>query len=226
MKKFLLIILVISLSLSCLLVAAEQMIFNIGEYAYAYDEYNIGDATGKDWLEIRSITKDILKYLKIKAGDEILQPNFNEREVLHMRDVQVLFKYGFILKYLSLGISLAVIILFVMQGERELVGRYIYKGLFINWIFLGILLAMIYFDFNKYFTYFHEIFFSNDLWLLDPRTDLLIQMLPEEFFLNMARKIGLLFGAYVATIQGIGYTATKKGRGNHEKRNKIFKRKS
>ena len=48
-------------------------------------------------------------------------------------------------------------------------------------------------DFTKYFTIFHEIFFDNDLWLLDPSTDLLIRMLPEGFFMDMVIRIGIIF---------------------------------
>ena len=48
-------------------------------------------------------------------------------------------------------------------------------------------------DFHRYFMIFHEIFFKNDLWLLDPDTDLLIRMLPEGFFLDMAKRIGFIF---------------------------------
>ena len=48
-------------------------------------------------------------------------------------------------------------------------------------------------DFNKYFLLFHEMFFSNDLWLLNPETDLLIRMLPEGFFLDMVVRIGIIF---------------------------------
>ena len=46
--------------------------------------------TGKSLDELMEITDDLLIYLKGKAGDEILEANFNRREVLHMRDVQVL----------------------------------------------------------------------------------------------------------------------------------------
>lgn len=226
LKKILLILLVISLSLSCLLIAAEQHIFDIKHYRRAYFAHDILQVTGKEYFELESITNDIFTYLRGKAGDEILEPNFNQREILHMRDVQVLFKYGFILKYIAIILSIGLIIYFVLIGEKNLVGKWIYKGLFINLIFIFILGIMIYFDFTKYFTYFHYIFFTNDLWLLDPQTDLLIQMLPEEFFSSMATSIGLSFLGFVATIQGIGYAATKKGRGKNEKGFKLFKRES
>lgn len=224
MKKLLLIILVISLSLSCLLIALEQHAFDMRKYVDIYDKYNICDITGKSYQELVEITDGLFTYLKGKAGNEILEPHFNEREILHMRDVQVLFKYGFILKYITIILSLLIIIFLVIRGEKTSICRWIYKGLFVNWIIILLLAIGAYFDFNKYFTYFHYIFFTNDLWLLNPDTDLLIQMLPEELFSSMAISIGVSFLTYVATIQGIGYAVVKKGRENSEKRYKVFKR--
>ena len=224
MKKLLLIILVISLSLFCLLIALEQHAFDISKYTNIYDKYNVYDITGKSYHELEDITDGLFTYLKGKAGDEILEPDFNEREILHMRDVQVLFKYGFILKYITIILSLFIIIYFVIKGEKTALCRWIYKGLFVNWIIFALLGIGAYLDFNKYFTYFHYIFFTNDLWLLNPDTDLLIQMLPEDLFSSMAISIGVSFLTYVATIQGIGYAVVKKGRENSEKRYKVFKR--
>ena len=43
---------------------------------------------------------------------------------------------------------------------------------------LGALISM---DFTKYFTYFHLIFFDNMDWYLNPKTDLLINIVPEVF---------------------------------------------
>jgi len=211
-------ILVIFLSLSCLLISLEKNSFKELTYSNAYNEYNIENITGKTHSELMGITNDLLVYLRGNAGDEILELNFNEREILHMRDVQVLFKYGFILKYISIIVSILIIGFFLIKREKDILGIYMYKGLFLNWIIAVLLIVMIYLDFNKYFTYFHEIFFTNDLWLLDPNTDLLIQMLPEEFFITMAKNIGLSFFAYVAIIQGIGYAIYIKGRRKNENR--------
>ena len=222
MKKIPLIVLIIFLSLFCLLISLEKNSFKELTYSNAYNEYNIENITGKTHSELMGITNDLLVYLKGNGGDEILELNFNEREILHMRDVQVLFKYGFILKYISIIVSILIIGFFLIQGEKDILGIYMYKGLFINWIIAVLLIVMIYLDFNKYFTYFHEIFFTNDLWLLDPNTDLLIQMLPEEFFITMAKNIGLSFFIYVAILQVIGYVIYKRGRRKDEKRIKLF----
>ncbi|WIY81762.1 TIGR01906 family membrane protein [Propionimicrobium sp. PCR01-08-3] len=41
-------------------------------------------------------------------------------------------------------------------------------------------------DFDKAFVAFHEIFFSNDLWIFDPKTDPIINYLPESLFMRNA----------------------------------------
>ena len=57
-------------------------------------------------------------------------------------------------------------------------------GLFIGG--MAGLAALISTDFTKYFTIFHLIFFDNDDWLLNPKTDLLINIVPEGFFRDTA----------------------------------------
>ncbi len=223
LKRILLILLVLSLSLGSLLISVEINSFNKEHYLRNYKSYNQVEITGKSIEELMGITDDLILYLKARAGDEILEPNFNEREVLHMRDVQVLFRIGYILKYLSIILSIGIIVYFIKKGQLNILGKYIYRGLFFNWAILILLGLLIYSDFNKYFTYFHYIFFTNDLWLLNPETDLLIQMLPEEFFSSMATSIGVSFFTIVAIIQGIGYLLSKKGRANGEKAFKLFK---
>lgn len=48
-------------------------------------------------------------------------------------------------------------------------------------------------NFTKYFNTFHLIFFDNDDWILNPKTDLLINIVPEGFFRDTAFAIAGLF---------------------------------
>lgn len=48
-------------------------------------------------------------------------------------------------------------------------------------------------DFSRFWVLFHEIFFTNDLWLLDPNVSVMINMFPEEFFNGMVMRIILTF---------------------------------
>ena len=62
------------------------------------------------------------------------------------------------------------------------------------------LAALISTDFTKYFVIFHQIFFDNDLWILDARTDLLINIVPEPFFMDTAARIAMLVAGSVLCI--------------------------
>ena len=55
-------------------------------------------------------------------------------------------------------------------------------------------------DFNSLFILFHKVAFTNDLWLLDPQTDLLIRLMPIEFFISYAAIIG---GLWLAGMIGL-----------------------
>ena len=73
------------------------------------------------------------------------------------------------------------------EGQAALIG-YIHA----NWGFLllfGLLALFAALDFNTFWTNFHRVFFTNDLWLLDPRTDILIQMVPGQFFFDLVMRI-------------------------------------
>ena len=48
-------------------------------------------------------------------------------------------------------------------------------------------------DFTGLWESFHRLFFRNDLWLLNPRTDLMINMFPEDFFFHMVIRIAVMF---------------------------------
>ena len=58
---------------------------------------------------------------------------------------------------------------------------------------------------------FHKLFFDNDLWLLDPEKDMIINILVEPFFADMALKIA----GYCSAVLGSGacvYITDKKRR--------------
>ena len=60
-------------------------------------------------------------------------------------------------------------------------------------IFAAVLVLLACIDFDSLFILFHKVAFTNDLWLLDPRTDLLIRLMPIEFFISYAAIIGGLW---------------------------------
>ena len=123
-----------------------------------------------------------------------------------MEDVQGLFLGGLKIRRVA-GMILAVSVLavFFLRGNLRKILPQMYGwavGLFLALaaIFGGLIAT----DFNKYFVLFHEIFFDNDLWLLDPDTDLMIRMLPEGFFFDMVIRIGVIFIGSLLLLWGAG----------------------
>ena len=85
----------------------------------------------------------------------------------------------------------------VFVKEKKLMISYLSKGMIQASICLGIVLLFfgmwIAYDFTGFWTWFHTVFFSNDLWLLDPRTDFMICMLPEIIFNQLVISIIIEF---------------------------------
>lgn len=139
---------------------------------------------------------------------------FNDREKAHMEDVRVLFWGGIRLRRLLLLLAVfctGVLVCMEEQAARRLSKAYLIAcGCFLA-AFGGIAFYLSR-DFTEGFTIFHHMFFDNDLWLLDPKTDLLINILPEGFFMDMAVHIGVVFGGMLllTALLSIVYLTVKR----------------
>ncbi|MBR6767187.1 MAG: TIGR01906 family membrane protein [Clostridia bacterium] len=121
------------------------------------------------------------------------QPAFNARELTHMEDCRKLFELARRVKdtVKVLG-PLAVIGGFVLLKDRKKIILSACLGPLVLVLPLGALAAWAAADFNAAFNFFHEVLFTNDLWLLDPDTDLLIRICPQKMFMNMGLRIGAM----------------------------------
>lgn len=174
-----------------------------GWYEKEYEKYEVLEDLEMEMDDAMYVTEEMMAYLRGNRDDLVVdtvvdgeeREFFNDREKAHMVDVQNLFIGGLWIRRIALLIFvLAVVAMIKTKADWK---RILPKSFLIGLgAFIGItagagLIFMS--DFNKYFTLFHEIFFNNDLWLLDPDTDLLIRMLPEGFFLDMVIRIGVIF---------------------------------
>ena len=174
-----------------------------GWYQKAYEKYDVLDDLEMKMPDVMHVTEEMMAYLRGNREDLVVdtivngeeQEFFNDREKAHMVDVRNLFVGGLWIRRIALVLFLlSVVVMIKTKVEWK---RLLPKSFLIGLgVFIGITTGagfLFMSDFNKYFTIFHEIFFDNDLWLLDPRTDLLIRMLPEGFFLDMVVRIGVIF---------------------------------
>ncbi|SHH79169.1 integral membrane protein TIGR01906 [Caloranaerobacter azorensis DSM 13643] len=204
------IICIVCLPIAMLLINLEVAAFDISFFKSKYEEYNIEDVTGISEENLMLITEKLLDYLKGKreniiifteVGDKIEQV-FEERELLHLKDVRELFRKGYIIKDLTLLLSI-VSLIYIFYKDRIKLKKILIVTSLIQLILMGLLYILIYSDFYKYFTYFHKILFSNDLWLLNPKTDILIQMYPLEFFSSITYRIFVLFLSEILALLSI-----------------------
>lgn len=160
--------------------------------------------------DVMDVTEEMMAYLRGDREGLVVwttvngekQEFFNDREKAHMVDVQNLFLGGLTLRFsaiIVLVISLSGLI-FTKGNWKRILPKSFLTGLGAFLVISGGLGVLCASDFNKYFFLFHEIFFDNDLWLLDPATDLMIRMLPEGFFFDMVIRIGSIFIGMLAIL--------------------------
>ncbi|HZK00682.1 MAG TPA: TIGR01906 family membrane protein [Tissierellaceae bacterium] len=220
MKRFFSILLIIALSLSILVISIEINAYNKSYFMNSYQKHKTSEVTGKSTEELGIITDDIILHLKGQGGDELLSPHFNEKEVLHMRDVQDLFDMARVIKYSGFIVSIIFLANIIYKKDYLYLAKTLLYGPLFTYSLLLILALLASRDFTRYFTYFHHIFFSNDLWILNPQTDMMIQMLPEDFFMGMAIRIMLSFLIILSILQIVGILLIRKGSGSGEKLNR------
>ena len=207
-----------------LITSVEAVVYWIpGYFEREYTKYNVLDSlpsmTMEDLLEV---TDEMMDYLKgeredlhvVTVMDGQEREFFNEREIAHMEDVQVLFLRAMSLRRACIFICVLCLgFLFLTKAPvRRVLPPSICAGTGLFFGITAILALIISGDFTKYFVIFRHIFFDNDLWILDPATDMLINIVPEGFFMDTAARIALLFGASSAVLFGICLFLTLRGR--------------
>lgn len=204
-----------------LLTSVEAVVYwTPGWFEKEYDKYMVlEDVRGEMSMDSALyVTDEMMKYLRGERKnlkvyitlDGERQEFFSAREKQHLADCRVLFMTGFRVRNLSLAICIGILILLEWRGRKEF-GRktitdFLQKVSRINWILLGVLLLatlIVSRNFDQYFVLFHHMFFDNDLWILDPKVDNLINLLPEGFFLDTAGRIMLIFIGSVLGMSGI-----------------------
>jgi integral membrane protein (TIGR01906 family) len=190
-------------------------------YAYSYTQYDAPEVTGFDRFELDRATKQIVWYFNHSRGDALLDirvrdgsdvvPLFNQREILHMRDVrdlfQVVFRVQELLFVYIVGYIAAVYLWSRERSMRHLARQAIYAGGATVALLSAAALSML-MGFDGLFEQFHLLSFSNDLWRLNPATDHLIQMFPQGFWFDVSLAVGvvtIIQGGLIALL-GLGYT--------------------
>lgn len=181
-----------------------------GFYEKEYEKYNVLESVHMEMEDLLDVTHEMMAFLRGHREDLHVptivdgQPRefFNAREIAHMEDVQGLFLAAIALRRICIGVIAASgALLFLLKANvRRVLPRMICVGTAAFFAVLAGLAGIISTNFSKYFVVFHQIFFDNDLWILDPSTDLLINIVPEPFFVDTAVRIAITYGISVVLV--------------------------
>lgn len=218
---------ILMLILTLLFTDVQLVAFDRGYYSRQYDKYQITQAIGISKEDLNTSTDNLLNYMDGKRDNLDFtttikgsqQEFFSQRDKLHMIDVKNLFVKGKLIRNIAFIYCVIFIAWVCFRGKQPLkkfskLAVYSFAAGIIPIVLLAILMNI---DFYKYFTIFHEIFFNNDLWQLEPAKDRLINMFPEAFFSDTAFRIVFFYMGELLLLLIGGIL------GMRSKRRKLFK---
>lgn len=191
MKKALKVIYPVCLSLCIICAAVVAVVCFKPLYYRDIDSYQMTQRTGLPEEEIRANYDEMIRFLMRFSGDELTLPTLpmSEGGKIHFADVKHLFNAVKILGIISLAGAAACAVLLRREDRR----RSLYAAGFITLgipAVLGIFVAVAW---ERFFVLFHKVFFHNDYWIFDARTDPVITILPDGFFMHcMIAIVGLV----------------------------------
>lgn len=168
----------------------DFMALDLSYYNNFHKQYNISENTGLSDEWINEASGSLVKFLK-NGDEDILKNNFNSKEISHMRDVYFLFKLNRFV-YKTLIFTAIIFILYKMNFKDREFFKSMSKNFLKVYFTIIALFGVCALFFSESFIYFHKIFFTNDLWLLDYDTDMMIRILPEEFFFTLFTNVMVL----------------------------------
>lgn len=214
-----------SMIIVLLITSVDICAFRKSFYAKEYQKLNTANEMRMEENGLLESTYALLDYLKGNRDDIIVHTKvngierevFNERETLHMFDVKNL--YVNVMNVRNILFVFSIISLFYLVWKRKKASVWYLAEMFPKVsLFIGLFFLVLSFwasvDFTDFWISFHELFFTNDLWLLNPMTDLMIQMFPETFFFDMVIQIIIVFFSAFSILLVFSFLVRK---------NKIFK---
>ncbi|MCL2563249.1 MAG: TIGR01906 family membrane protein [Oscillospiraceae bacterium] len=209
-----------------LFVGIQLPAFGMWFYRLQYEANETYARVDMEPEDLHEVTRHMIRYMQGRETDlQILttvggeeRTFFSEIEIRHMEDVQDLFVVGLVVQNVLVVLFLLTLGLFIFRG-REWV-RYLFKSWQIGaaavFLSLATLIALIAINWHHAFVIFHEIFFDNDYWILDARVDLLVNIVPYEFFIAISVLIGSFFALGLGVLFGGATLGLRRNRKDAE----------
>ncbi len=194
--------------------------FSVKYYEKSYIKNNVSDTINVNEENLKKVTKVLIDYIKDKNDslyveavvDGKTREFYNQREKDHMIDVKEFFLQGKMVKSLFL-IILILSIAYVFYKYKKIPYNFLnISAKTMGFLIMGIIIfaGVFLMNFDKNFIIFHKLSFDNDLWILTPNVDLLINLVPTQFFIDIFVTVAVL--VFTKTILYIGIVNLLKGK--------------
>ena len=193
-------------------------------YKYGFEKYSVGQTTGLAEVELEKAAEGLIGYFNSDEEDINLsvvkdgQPFelFNQREVIHLKDVKGLIWLNYRVLLGTLIYALCYVGVSLFWRKRRYWRRLAWGVVGGGGITLALMLALgigTLLGFDRLFLQFHLISFTNPFWLLDPTTDYLIMLFPQGFWFDVTLfcLLTTVFGTVVlGGVAGVYLKRTRK----------------
>lgn len=199
----------VALMLILMLTALHAVGTNGGLYYAEQMRADILPKAGICDAALRALDGSMARYLSGDAAALAPGNPFNAREMAHMADCFKLFE---LLRTVRRRLIPWAVLLITggawLLQDRRRIRRCAWLSPLLLLIPLGLFALFAALHFDRAFTLFHKILFQNDLWLLDPATDLLIRVCPESMFMRMGARIGVYSLAAILAVSALATALT------------------
>lgn len=176
-------------------------VFNERFFETQYKALNTAESMNMSDEDLMLATHTLLDYLQNKRDDINVEvvvegknvPMFNQKEIDHMVDVKDLFSGLNSLQMAAYVIFIILIVALTIKNRMSSLTNSIYRALGVYLFIIGGIALYAFIDFSGFWVIFHKVLFSNDLWLLNPNTDRMINMFPEVFFNRLVIRVMIHF---------------------------------
>ena len=204
-----------------LLTGAHIPSFGMWFYYWQYDANDTYNVVQMYPADLHLVTRHMLDYLLgreydlqiyIPVAGEV-RPFFGDIEIRHMIDVQTMTRISFLVRNIFIGLLTASVALFFFAKNKWQIFWRCWKWTSaITFTTLAVLIGLVSINWNRAWVIFHEIFFNNEYWVLRPQVDLLINIVPYQFFFTLSVFMSIFFAVGCVLMFVISVIMVRRGR--------------
>ncbi len=182
------ILIITAIPLLIFLLAANFIAFDKSFYQRKFSEYKVNEnVEGAQYLH-----EQVISFIQGKSSG--LPNGFNERERQHLLDVKGIIKISSIALYIFIAVFIILLVAsaFILKVNNYIinfVGKVLLFGGILTIMLAAILFFMISFGFSATFESFHKLFFEKGTYVFDPANEMIVNLYPEQLFMDLGLKI-------------------------------------